>query len=199
MNRKICCAGLIALVVMTMAGCNKKEESFEESIISIDKKGRVSESIVESFGKEYYDANELSMAFGAAIDSYNATSGKDSATLASLEVKDNKVYASLKYDDYMAYEGVQGATLFVGTIKEASEAGYNMDVTLKGTEAGDKISRVQIMGMKDKHIIILDEAVKVKVYEPIAYVSANVEVIGNNEARVTSEYGAGLAYIVLKK
>lgn len=199
LKKKIVAVAFIVLMIFVMAGCEKKEESFEESIIRIDKKGKINESIVESFNKDYYDANELSMVFNAAIDSYNATIGSEASRLESLKVENGKVYASLSYDDCNAYEGVQGSTLFVGTISDAVEAGYSMDVTLKGTEAGDKISRVQIMGMKDKHIIILDEAVKVRVYEPIAYVSANVEVVSEKEARVTSEYGAGLAYIVLKK
>ena len=50
----------------------------------------------------------------------------------------------------------------------------------------------------DRHIIIMSEPVKLSSYSDIKYVSANVDVLGEREARILSESG-GLAYIILDK
>ena len=95
------------------------------------------------------------------------------------------------------YESFVGETLFVGTVSDAYDDGYTMDVMLKGVEKGDIIDKVKLMGMRDKSIIILSEHVKVKTFRDIEYVSANVDVLGSKLARITSE-SDGLAYLVLK-
>ena len=95
------------------------------------------------------------------------------------------------------YESFVGENLFVGTVNDAYDNGYTMDVTLKGVKEGDKIGKVRIMGMSDKDIIILSEHVRIRTFKDIAYVSANVDVLSDNEARVLSE-SDGLAYLILK-
>lgn len=188
------------LFVLTLSGCNEESnDSFAETTISIDKKGRISQQIVESFDKDYYDVNELKQEFEGAISSYNQSADTAEAIkLKDIHVEDGSVYVSLDYASAKDYSELQKEQLFVGTINDAYNAGYMMSVTLKGTQEGDKIGKVEIMGMSDKHIIILSEPVRVHAYSNIKYVSANVDVISETDARVSSESG-GLAYIILDK
>ena len=53
------------------------------------------------------------------------------------------------------------------------------------------------MKMKDESIIVISEVVRVRSPKKIIYTSANVEVIDEKNARVSSD-STGLAYIVVK-
>ena len=183
--------------MLVPSGCGNDEEDYEDTTLTVGRKGRVTENIVESFDKDYYDINELTNEFTDSVAKYNESIGGDEIKLKRIELADSKVYVDLDFTGPSDYERFIGEKLFVGTISDAYDNGYTMDVVLKGTESGDKIGKVQIMGMKDKDIIILSEHVRIKTFRDIAYVSANVDVLDSKEARVLSE-SDGLAYIILK-
>lgn len=190
---------LISLfIVFALSACSEaKEEEYAETTLRVEKKGKVHETIVSSFTKDYYDLNELTGEFTKSVSDYNTSIGSEEIKLGDIKLKGSDVFVDLNFTGPSDYESFIGEKLFVGTIGEAYDNGYTMDVTLKGVENGDKISKVQIMGMPDKTIIILSEHVRVKTFRDIAYVSANVDVIGERDARVLSE-SDGLAYIVLE-
>lgn len=188
----------IPLVLMiALSGCSSQEEDYAETTISVEKRGRVSESIVESFDKDYYDIGELESEFNRSVSDYNNSIGSEEIKLKKIELKDSKVYVDLVFNGPSDYESFVGEELFVGTIAEAYDSGFTMDVTLKGVEKGDKISKVQIMGMPDKNIVILSEHSRIRTFDDIEYVSANVDVLDDRDARVLSE-SDGLAYLILK-
>ena len=193
--------GILAIIILLAAAslfaCAPAEEEYEESTLTVRKRGKVTEKIIDSFSKDYYDIEELKGEFATSISEYNDKIGGDEIKLKKIELRDSKVYVDLEFKGPSDYESFVGHTLFVGTISDAYDNGYSMDVTLKGVDAGNKIGKVQIMGMKDKNIVILSEHVRVRTFEDIAYVSANVEVIDSRQARVLSE-SDGLAYLILK-
>ena len=196
MNKKTFLICIFA-VVLTFTACAKTEDDFDETTITVSKRGKVSENIVESFNKDYYDLAELEDEFTRSVMEYNAAIGGDEIRVNSIEQKEAKVYVNIEFNGPSDYESFMGESLFVGTISDAYDNGYSMDVTLKDVNSQDKIGKVQIMGMNDRTIIILSEHVRVKTFRDIAYVSANVDVIGSDEARVLSE-SDGLAYLILK-
>lgn len=204
--KKLLFACCVCLVLGTfLIGCTAKEEEdtvseavYNETTIFVDKKGKVSETIVENFDKEYYNVEELKSEMLAQIDEYNSTRNETAIKMTDVKLENNKVFVSIDFNSCTDYMNMLGEDLFYGTIDEAYDNGYKMDVTLKGTLDGKKISKVEIMGMKDKHILIVSEHAKVVLKEKIAYVSANVDVLGEKEARVLSESG-GLAYMILEK
>lgn len=196
MNKKLITI-CIMCTLLALCGCSSDAADADETTITVSKKGRVSERIVENFNKDYYDIEELKGEFARSVTDYNNTIGDDEITLKNLELKESKVYVDLDFRGPSDYEKFVGETLFIGTISDAYDEGYKMDVTLKGIESGNKIGKVEIMGMKDKNIVILSEHVRIRTFEDIAYVSANVDVIDDREARVLSE-SDGLAYLILK-
>ncbi len=187
----------ILCALFALYGCSSSADDADETTITVSKKGRVSERIVENFSKDYYDIEELKGEFSRSVSDYNNTIGDDEITLKNIELKESKVYVDLDFKGPSDYEKFVGETLFIGTISDAYDEGYSMDVTLKGTANGNKIGKVEIMGMKDKNIVILSEHVRVRTFDDIEYVSANVDVIDDREARVLSE-SDGLAYLILK-
>ena len=187
----------IFTAVLALSGCSEAEEDFDETTISVSKRGKVSERIVESFNKDYYDLAELEDEFTRSVMEYNAAMGSEEIRVKSIELKDSQVYVDVDFNGPSDYESFVGENLFVGTVSDAYDNGYSMDVTLKAVDSQDKIGKVQIMGMNDNTIIILSEHVRVKAFKDIAYVSANVDVINSKEVRVLSE-SDGLAYLILK-
>ena len=187
---------LILAFVLVLTGCSSSDDDFEETTLIVEKRGRVIEKIVEPFGKDYYDINELKSEFEKSVADYNASIGGDEIELNKIELKDSKVYVNIEFNGPSDYQSFIGESLFVGTVSDAYDNGYTMDVVLKGVKDGDKIEKVQIMGMNDRTIIILSEHVRIKTFRDIAYVSANVDVIDDREARVLSE-SEGLAYLIL--
>lgn len=186
----------ISCFLVLLCACAGNPADAEETTITVSKKGRVFERIVESFGKDYYNIEELKGEFSRSVSDYNNSIGDEEISLKNIELKESKVYVDLDFKGPSDYEKFVGETLFIGTISDAYDEGYRMDVTLKGVKSGDKIGKVQIMGMKDKNIVILSEHVRVRTFDDIAYVSANVDVIDDREARVLSE-SDGLAYLIL--
>ena len=182
---------IMTAVLVCLSACAEAEGDYAESTIVVAKKGRISERIIENFDKDYYNLDELKSEFESSVSQYNENIGGEEIRLKKVELNGTLLTGPSDYENFT------GERLFVGTVKDAYDNGYTMDVTLKGVENGDKIEKVQIMGLSDKSIVILSEHVRVRTFDDIAYVSANVDVVGDNEARVLSE-SDGLAYIILK-
>ncbi|MCR5357222.1 MAG: hypothetical protein K6E63_07435, partial [Lachnospiraceae bacterium] len=115
--------------IMT-AGCSKGEE-LSETTVSIDNKGVITHSIVESFDKDYYNEDELRSIIDAEVEEYGKEREKDCAKLESLEIKDGTATARMRFATYSDYAGFNDVDFFYGTVEEAIEKDYPTDVTLK--------------------------------------------------------------------
>ena len=169
---------IMTAVLVCLSACAEAEDDYAESTIVVAKKGRISERIIENFDKDYYNLDELKSEFESSVSQYNENIGGEEIRLKKVELNGTLLTVDLDFTGPSDYENFTGERLFVGTVKDA-------------------IEKVQIMGLSDKSIVILSEHVRVRTFDDIAYVSANVDVVGDNEARVLSE-SDGLAYIILK-
>ena len=188
---------IVMMIVLPLTACSDEEKDYAETTITVEKKGRVRERIVDTFDKDYYNIEELKSEFSDSVSQYNETIGGEEIRLKNIEMKDSRVYVDLEFTGPSDYENFVGEKLFVGTIADAYDNGYTMDVVLKGVDKGDKIDKIKIMGMSDSSIVIMSEHARIRTFRDIAYVSANVDVIDGNEARVLNE-SDGLAYLILK-
>lgn len=196
--RKTIIAIMMVLILVCLGACaSEGDGDYAESTIVVAKRGRISERIIESFDKDYYNLDELQSEFESSVSQYNDNIGSEEIRLKKIELNGTLLTVDLEFTGPSDYENFTGESLFVGTVGDAYDNGYSMDVTLKGVEKGDKIEKVQIMGLSDKNIIIMSEHVRVRTFDDIAYVSANVDVVSDKEARILSE-SDGLAYIILK-
>lgn len=192
---KVFKACICILMCMCLTGCSRFEEPITETTLQVSKGGAVVETIVEMFDKDYYNVDELKGEISDAIMQYPGAA--DSIKFDDIHTEDNNVYVTLEFASLKDYEQFQKKEAFYGSINDAYDAGYSMDVTLKGIKEGDKISKAELMQMSDEKIIIVSEPVCLRTPYKIAYVSANVEVIDSKCARISNE-STGLAYVVLK-
>ena len=83
-------------------------------------------------------------------------------------------------------------------MQDAYSAGYNLDMTLdevkKGEKTGNSISRDDILGMGESHILIIEkpsdeekaqEKIAVKCFGDIEFVGAGVEPTGKKSANMS--------------
>ncbi len=185
-------------MMATFSACGKEEEEFFETTLSFDKKGKMTDVIVESFSEQYYSEDGLRAYFQEKISEYNTRNiGNGEVNLENLEVADGKAKATLTFDNSDTYTSFYGAKTFYGTVSDAYDKGYITETVLKKVGSSDTISKVDLMKMKDAEIIVVNEVVRVHSPKKIQYTSANVEIISETDARVSSD-SSGLAYILVK-
>ncbi|MCR4923502.1 MAG: hypothetical protein K5931_05780 [Lachnospiraceae bacterium] len=186
---------LFSLSFLTACSTNK---DFNETTISINKKGNIESYIYESFDKGYYNVGELQSVLDDEIAAYNEKTGeKDRVKLKSLSVEDQVAKAVFIYKSYEDYSSFNNVDFFYGTIEEAKKAGYSISAAMKSIEDGSSISGEEALAMTDKMVIVISEPVLVESSSDIGYVTANVENLDKRHVRMSSD-SSGRAYIILE-
>lgn len=190
----------IGLCIAALTGCNSIPEidKVEESTLYISKEGSITAFLVDTFEKSYYDQNELEAMIQEEIKEYGQSVKLSRISSKSMiDTGIDGIIVQMEYADGISYTGFNGKKLFYGTIAEAYEAGYKINVIVKDmSDASKVISESEIKAMSDKHILIVEENIKVSVPSKILYVSGGVSVLKNTEAVVNHE--TGYSYIIMK-
>lgn len=197
--KKVILSILCMCMMLTLFGCGKEEEEvFYETTLSFDKDGKIADVIVESFSEAYYSEDGLKAYFQEKISDFNSGNiNSGDVTLSDLAVDNGVARATLKFDSSDAYTRFYGTPTFYGTINDAYDKGYITETVLKSVESNDTLSKIDLMGRKDDTIIIVGEVVRVHTPKKVTFTSANVEVLGEKDVRISSD-SSGMAYILLK-
>ena len=162
--------GILMMICLSavLSGCGS-DPKVTETTIEVKKNGSVIHTIVEDFSEEYYDLEELTALMLDSCDAYNEGAGKKAVSVG---------------DDYASFNG---QALFAGSIKDAYNAGYTLDVTLQPAREGESpISKDDLLNMGEKNLIIVREAVAVRMWGKPLYYSQDVEPAGDAKTvRVT--------------
>lgn len=189
---------VIAGIAMSLTGCTSDDSAVTETTIEVKKNGSVVHTIVEDFSEDYYELEDLRTTIQSACDTYNGRAGRDTVTVGSLEESEGVLTAVMNYKSTSAYAEFNKQALFAGTIKDAYNAGYDLDVTLfPAQEADTPVEKEELLAMGEKHIVILREAVDVMVWNKILYFSDSV-IRTNNKKMVTVTDDSKLTYIVFE-
>lgn len=181
MKKRIYILLLAAMVLLVGCGSVKKAGA---SSVYIDKKGKVTSVLVESFAAEQYDETELEEFIRSSIDQYNDENDKKSVSLDSYTVKKGQVRVILEYASCEDYENFNQTTLFSGSIKEAKAAGYDFKGNF-ASSSGDAADGSKILETNpEAKVIILNELIQVMTARNILYVSENAEIMGPTLAKV---------------
>ena len=181
---------LLGISAVMLGGCSMKF-SAEEDAVYVNKKGQVLGAIVESFDKDYYDADELQGMLEQDVAEYNGENGKNSIEVDSFKVSGGQVKVIMNYADWADYAHFNDVQFFAGKL-----ADIQGKVTFTGRDGSETLTLDQIEG--DYYVILLEEKIVVQTAGKIAYVSNNVSIEGEKLARV-NEDATGLAYIIYEK
>ena len=201
--KKFIMMGVLMSLAVIATACGKKtqtEDGGQITSISIEKNGSIENTIVEDFSQSYYELDSLSAMIEQDIEAYHNQNPDSKISLSKCELTDDNstVRVVMKYGDSQTYTGFNGETLFSGTVQDAYSAGYNLDMTLdevkKGEKTGNSISRDDILGMGESHILIIEkpsdeekaqEKIAVKCFGDIEFVGAGVEPTGKKSANMS--------------
>lgn len=199
----LCC--ILAVFTGILAGCGAKGSAAqaESTTICIDEDGTVTHKIIEPFGKEYYNVEALSSMIQKEIEEYNEEKGTQAVSIVSAEefadeeTGERKAFVTMTYASAADYQDFNGKLLFYGTVAEAVEAGYDINVNLKNVKDDTKlIGKEEIEAMSSSHMVIYEEDVQISLAKQILYVNPECEVISKYMA--TGNSTAVHTYIITK-
>ena len=174
---------IIALAVFFFGSCGTNYAETDTNTVYVLKNGKIISTDVEAFDEKSYDKEALKAYIKENIDTYNAENGKDSLKQKSFEVEEGEAVLVLEYASVDAYEGVNGVELFVGTVKEAQDAGYAFDVNFaKLSEGKALVAKADDFVKADGYkVVIIKSNTKVVVPGKICYVSTqNIAKVGED-------------------
>ncbi len=181
---------ILGFCFLFLAGCSKSIP--DKSTISVSKKGVVTCTAVEEFGKSFYDTAELQSEIEEEIAAYNGKFSEEHLTLNSFEVEDGIAKLQIEFDEAKYYADYSGMALFVGSVAEAQASGYDLSGEYMDPEGS--LTDLETEGAAGRNVLVLQEAVQVEVPGNILCVSrdGNVEITGKRTAVVQEEASAAV-------
>lgn len=180
------CAIFFLLIPMVLSGCGDLKDA-KESTLTVDKKGIVTEALVEDFPLEKYNKTELENSVKELIQSYNKQAGSEKVTLAEIEFKEGIAKVFLRFQSGEDYRKFNQVDFFAGTVKDAVAAGYSFEGKFLDGE-GKEVAKGAVPDQcQDAQVIILQEPLCVLVPGNILYVSENMELRGKDQAKLPDD------------
>ncbi len=195
------------IMVLSLTACGNAIGDIElksgESAFYIQKDGRVSYGVRESFDKDYYSEKDLKKQIEAEVESYNSSSDAsvdDAISVTNFDV--SKKVATLCIDFATTYDltnymhdmnRIDDDKFYIGTIEE------NEDCDIEGefikSDNNKTVKAETIQELSDNNILIVDEEYKVQIEGKVTYISSNCKL--NEDGTVTTaKSDDGLSYIV---
>lgn len=179
----------IALAVgtfMMLSGCGGIEK-MTETTVAVDKQGNVEQLLVEDFSDAAYQLEELETMVNELITSYNQEAGEDAVVLKSAKLKEETARLLMEYQSAKDYRGFNQVDFFFGSVKEAQNQGYTFHSAFADAN-GNEVSKEGIPAQcSDAQVLILREPMQVVVPGKILYVSKNMEVVGETQAKLPAD------------
>lgn len=197
-------AAVLSVLCLGLSGCGVQKANYEVTNLQVDKDGRITHTIVESFDKDFYSVEGLTAMISEEIAELHAE-GKISLISAGIAENDvAKVVVVMQFAAGETYREYSGEEFFYGTVAAAKEAGYNLDIILQDSADAAKTIK-SADGMESHHILITGESTEVNLPGKVLYYSEGVECIDSRTVRTTlpqEEDGNNqtmrLAYVITK-
>ncbi len=157
-----CAAFLLVVVILVLKGCGTFDKKAKETTLTIAADGSVTFEEVESIGDS--TAKELKEYIKDTIKEYNEKKDKKLVSLKKLKAKKDSVYVKTTYKTAESYKDFTGLDLFVGTVSEATQAGYDLsDIYAKVSNGkkGKVMDISDVLSDVNAHLVILDQNINV--------------------------------------
>ncbi len=174
---------LSVFLTVFMAGCfgTKKVEDITHSTIIVNKDNSVSVVYVEDFSKGYYSESEVRTQIDDEIAKLNSAAGETVATVDSFAVENGVAKLNITFTRAEYYNLFDSEDLYVGTVSDALNAGYDLDVTLRNYDDTETVGYDQLSALGENHIVIIDNGYNVVVPSNFLYVSEDVDNVSKKE------------------
>ena len=169
----------IFILSVALTGCSALADS---SSLVLNKKGVLTQTIVEEWDQEQYDKKELQEQIETEIKAYD-----QKIKLNSIRTKETKVTVKMTYQDLASYAEYNQVILFQGTVAQCQAAGYLLEGEFK-TADGEAVDRTQVLNAGDAcTVLVFQEPLSVKLPGRILYCSNSLEIISGKEVKASLE------------
>lgn len=192
-------AGLLLAAGMIFLTACAEGGGEEVSSVTILKDGKVKSLIVESFDKSYYDQDELQQKILREAADYNKEAGEGTVSVEKVAAQDKVVRVEMTYADASSYASFNDGIFFLGSVKEAQDAGYDLNRVLSSAkDLKETVGMSDILAMTQMRLLITDRTEPVTLNGKAAYISDNVTMDKKLKTAFFDEESGELAYILFK-
>lgn len=203
MRRNVVIFGIL-MISCILVGCSSKEITVNTIIIQEDR--QIIGVTIEEFDLDHYEGEELQTMLDGELKDYNSKVGVDSIIAEPVELlipeegdldTISKAKLHMTFKSAKDYEDFNEVTLFVGSVEEAIEEGFDLDVSLViASEPTTTMKIYELPETKDFTLVITNEKIQIIAPKKIVYYSDDVTVIDENE--VSSQQLADYSYLLFK-
>ena len=179
-------AAMFLAILFCLTGCGGIERA-KESTVTVNKEVIVTEALIEEFLSENYDADELEASIKELADTYNEEIGKEAVKIMKIRVKEGVATALLQYESDDIYREFNQVDFFAGNVGQAKEEGYTFAETFQDVEGNKIASGIVTDSCTDQQVIIIREPLNVQVPGKILYVSNNMKILNNKQAKLEQD------------
>jgi len=205
MKRRIGILCILMILAGSLAGCGGEKSASgsgggaERNVVEIKKDGAVTNTIEEELNPDYYDVEALKEFVVRESNQYNHDEGADKVSIKKIDMKDDMVTVTMECQTAEDFGMFNGYPFFYGTVAEAYEAGYNLDMQFRGGD-GESITKDELLEMGSRRIVIVelpkDETLTVSTGSKILYYAGDaVTEVNKSEADMAGE---GTACLIFK-
>lgn len=172
----------VLMLVLSVTGCSP---AFDPSITSmyVQKDGKVTYAVVESFEKEYYSLDEFQDMIEKEVEISNSNYSEPAISVERLEVKDDTLYLLMEFANAEAYEGYSEEYCFIGSVSDALDEGRAFNMTFKDADYKE-YTTAEVTAKKENQVLVLQKEGVVELEGTIKYVSNNVEVLSEHMVQI---------------
>ncbi|MDO4622848.1 MAG: hypothetical protein Q4B22_07825 [Eubacteriales bacterium] len=183
-SSRLLAALLILAAAVSMTGCSLSQKS-NATTLAADGEGKLTETIVDTVSEGAYTAEELTEYITKNVEAYNQ--GGSDVAMDSCEINGDKVTIVMTYKDFRTYSSFNQVPCFIGTIREAEDAGYPVLSNVFKDKSGNAADmKVISERQKEWKVMVLAETMDVRTSDKILYASENVDIKGRTNAEITS-------------
>lgn len=209
--RKVVSAFVLLTMLVGLAGCGQADKGPEISSLSFNKAGEITHRVVGKTDQNYYQIETADLENFAAtrVEEYCADKGEGSVTLNAVEEKNGSISMDFAYASAEDYSGFNNRILFLGSLQDASEEGYELEAVPLVSVDGQAAEVGYIEGWEEKRLVILEtksgEEILVNLPGKTLYTNRgvqsgqNVTLIGKKGVKVSNQGEEGaraLSYII---
>lgn len=161
--------GSMALLALTLSGCQTQsveDEPITGNAVVITEEGKLISYLVDSFDKDYYDAEELAaMAMQEAKEFSEEMNFSEEPELvvSGAEVwPEGQVALIMEFANAKSYAAYYDVDAFYGTVSEAMSAGWSLSGRLFDTKKQTVLSDEKLMDYGEKMIFICSHQVDIR-------------------------------------
>lgn len=154
--KKVRGAVLLAIAVLGLTGCGGQEKAAEVSSLSFGKNGEIAHKIVGSFEQNYYDMEGLESLAAQRVEEYCAEYDPEAVYLESIKEKSGEISILFHYATAEDYSRFNYRQLYMGTVEEANESGYDLDSIAFISAKGEPIELGFTEDADAKKILIIE-------------------------------------------